>query len=272
MEESNDPKVEARWEEIWALLEEERTEDAIKLALSSLNELGDHPELRFLLGMGLMDAGELEAAIPEFEAVVEADPEWADARAALAWTLFRGCRFDDASRIVDEALALDPDLADAYQLRGLLAERDGDADAAGHAFARARRLDPERFPETYRMGEDEFLEVAQEAVQELDEKVLEVLEETAFFVQDVPAEELLRESDPPLDPQILGLFVGRSLIEQSVDESGTLPNTMYLFQRNLEREATTRELLEEEIRITVLHEIAHHFGWDEEELEARGFA
>jgi predicted Zn-dependent protease with MMP-like domain len=47
---------------------------------------------------------------------------------------------------------------------------------------------------------------------------------------------------------------------------------MFLFQRNLEREATSRQELEDEIRITVLHEIAHHFGWNEEELEARGFA
>jgi predicted Zn-dependent protease with MMP-like domain len=47
---------------------------------------------------------------------------------------------------------------------------------------------------------------------------------------------------------------------------------MYLFQKNLERAAASREELEEEIRITVLHEIGHHLGWDEEELEARGLA
>jgi predicted Zn-dependent protease with MMP-like domain len=93
------------------------------------------------------------------------------------------------------------------------------------------------------MDEDEFLEVAREAVAELDEKVLTVLEDTAFFVQDFPSDELLRGTDPPLDPQILGLFVGRSLLEQSVDETGTLPNAMFLFQRNLEREATSREVL-----------------------------
>jgi predicted Zn-dependent protease with MMP-like domain len=45
---------------------------------------------------------------------------------------------------------------------------------------------------------------------------------------------------------------------------------MYLFHRNLERAATTREELEEEIRITVLHEIGHHLGWDEKDLEERG--
>jgi predicted Zn-dependent protease with MMP-like domain len=269
---SDESKVEARWEEIWNLLQEERTEEAVALALQSLNDLGDQVEFRFLLGIALMDAGEVEAAVPELETAVEMDAEWADAHAALAWSLFRCCRFDDAARANDAALALDPDLADAHQLRGLLTERAGDADASVVAFAHARRLDPERFTEPYPMDEDEFLEVAREAVAELDEKVLTVLEETAFFVQDFPSDELLRGTDPPLDPQILGLFVGRSLLEQSVDETGTLPNAMFLFQRNLEREATSRQELEDEIRITVLHEIAHHFGWNEEELEARGFA
>jgi predicted Zn-dependent protease with MMP-like domain len=122
------------------------------------------------------------------------------------------------------------------------------------------------------MDEEEFLEVAREAVRELDEQNLEVLEETSFFVQNVPARDLLVESEPPLDPQLLGLFVGRSLLEQSVHDSGALPNAMYLFQRNLERGASTRGELEEEIRITVLHEIGHHLGWGEEELEARGLA
>jgi predicted Zn-dependent protease with MMP-like domain len=93
-----------------------------------------------------------------------------------------------------------------------------------------------------------------------------------MFIQPFPSEELLRDDDPPLDPQILGLFLGRNLLEQSVQDSGTLPNSIYLFQRNIERTATSREELEEEIRITVLHEIAHHFGWDEAELEERGFA
>ena len=71
---------------------------------------------------------------------------------------------------------------------------------------------------------------------------------------------------------LLGLFVGRSLMDQSVQDSGALPNTLYLFQNNLERVASSREDLEEEIRITVLHEIGHHLGWDEDELAERGLA
>ena len=266
-----DARVREIWDEIWSLLEDGDAEKATSTALRALNE-EDRAEFRYLLGIGLLDLAEPEAAIPELEKACERDPAWVDPRTALAWAQFRVCRFDDAKASVEKALEGDDEIPEAHQLRGLLAERDEDDDTAALAFAEARRLAPDDFPDPYTMPEDEFLAVAQDAVRELEAPVLEVLEETAFFVQDVPAEPLLKEADPPLDPQLLGLFVGRSLLEQSVQDSGTLPNTMYLFQRNLERVAGTREELEEEIRITVLHEIGHHLGWGEEELEARGLA
>jgi len=265
-------RLEEVWDEVWSLLEEGSSEAAASTVLSILNQEGDAPELRYLLGVSLMDLDEVEAAIPEFESATTQDPGWPDASAALAWAYFRACRFDDAQEAVSATLATDPGLAELHHLQGLLAERRGESESSASSFAEARRLDPDRYPEPIRMDEEEFLEVAREAVRELDERILEVLEETSFFVQDVPARELLAESDPPLDPQLLGLFVGRSLLEQSLQDSAVLPNTMYLFQRNLERAASSREELEEEIRITVLHEIGHHLGWDEEELEAKGFA
>jgi predicted Zn-dependent protease with MMP-like domain len=57
-----------------------------------------------------------------------------------------------------------------------------------------------------------------------------------------------------------------------VQDSGAMPNTLYLFQNNLERLCTTRAELEEEIRVTALHEIGHHLGWDEDDLAERGLA
>ena len=268
----DDARIDEIWDEIWAFLEEGRSEEAVARALRALNEEGDEPEIRYLLGVGLLDANEPEAAMPELEQAVSASPDWAEAHAALGWARFRSGEIEAATESADDALRLTSNLPDAHELRGLLAERAGDDDRARRELAIARRLDSDRYPKPIEMSEDEFLAVAQDAVAELDDDIKEILEETSFFVQPFPADELLRESDPPLDPQILGLFVGRSLLERSVAESGTMPNTMYLFQRNLERSAATREELEEEIRITVLHEIGHHLGWDEEELEARGLA
>jgi len=264
--------MEAICEEIWNLLEDGDTATAVRRTIQALNEDGEAPELRYLLGVGLLDYGEPEAAITELETATREIPDWSDAHSALAWANFRACRFEDIPEPLEAALESDPDNADGHQLRGLLAERAGDEPLAIVCFAEARRLDPERYPDPYEMSEEEFLTVAKEVVAELDEPIRKVLEETSFFVQPFPADDLLREGDPPLDPQLLGLFVGRSLLEQSTQDSGGLPTTMYLFQNNLQRSVESRKELEEEIRITVLHEIGHHLGWDEEELEERGLA
>jgi len=268
----DDARVQALWDEIWNMMEDGDTGAAVRRALKVLNDEGDAAELRYLLGVGLLDSGEPEAAVTELETATREIPDWSDAHSALAWANYRACRFAAIAEPLEAALDTDPDNADAHQLRGLLAERAGDEPLAIVCLAEARRLDPERYPEPYEMSEAEFLTVAQAVVAELDAPIREVLEETSFFVQPFPAEELLREADPPLDPQILGLFVGRSLLEQSTQDSGGLPNTMFLFQSNLQRSVESREELEDEIRITILHEIGHHLGWDEEDLEERGLA
>ncbi len=265
-------RIQFLWEEIWDLLESGRPDEAASAAMKGLGEVGEIAEMRFLLGVALLEMDEAPAATTELERAAEIDPSWAEAHEALAWARFRACDFEGAGDALAGALELDPELADSHQLRGLLAERAGDDTLVEEAFAEARRLDPERYPDPIEMNEDEFLAVAQHAVDELDPEIREVLEDTAFFVQPVPPDELLKDEDPPLDPQLLGLFVGHNLLEQTVHDSGRLPNTMYLFQKNLERAVSSREELEEEIRITVLHEIGHHLGWDEEELEKRGLA
>ncbi len=268
----SEDRIQVLWEEIWDLLETGRPDVAASSAMRGLGEFGEVPEMRFLLGVSLLEMDEVDAARRELEQATELDPSWGEAYEALGWARFRACDFTGAADAVAAALELEPELPDAHHLRGLLAERAGDDELAEEAFAEARRIDPERYPDPIEMDEEEFLEAAQEAVAELDEAIREVLEETAFFVQPIPSDELLKDADPPLDPQLLGLFLGRNLLEKSVQESGTLPNTMYLFQRNLERAASSREELEEEIRVTVLHEIGHHLGWDEDDLEARGLA
>lgn len=268
----DETRIEELWDEIWELLEAGRSDEAASASLRALSEDEDSPEFRYLLGISLLDLDEVHAATTELGRAVELAPDWAQARSALGWASFRACRFEDAREQVARALDAGPELAEVHQLEGLLAERGGDEDRALIAFAEARRLDSERYPDSFHLGADEFLEFAQRVVGELDEKVRRLLDDAPFFVQPFPSEELLTSEDPPLDPQLLGLFVGQSLLEQSVQDSGSLPNTLYLFQNNLERSAATRSDLEREIRVTVLHEIGHHLGWDEEDLAERGLA
>ncbi|MBU1902502.1 MAG: metallopeptidase family protein, partial [Proteobacteria bacterium] len=76
-----------------------------------------------------------------------------------------------------------------------------------------------------------------------------------------------------LDPDepLLGLYQGVSLMDRSVVDPPLFPDTIFLFQEPLEEMCETIEELEEEIEITVVHEIAHALGIDEERLAELGY-
>jgi predicted Zn-dependent protease with MMP-like domain len=71
--------------------------------------------------------------------------------------------------------------------------------------------------------------------------------------------------------ELLGLFRGVALIERSITAPPLYPDTIFLFQGPLEEMAETVEELEEQIEITVVHEVAHYIGMDEERLAELGY-
>jgi len=78
-------------------------------------------------------------------------------------------------------------------------------------------------------------------------------------------------SDPPLSPSILGVFRGAPLGDKaSPDPWSHFPSSIVLYQRNLERCASDRNELIEQIGVTLLHEVGHFLGLDEEALRERG--
>ena len=78
------------------------------------------------------------------------------------------------------------------------------------------------------------------------------------------------EDENPDDPDLYGLFEGISLIEGGPD-AGTLPNRIAIYRRPLEEDFPDPLELREEIRITVLHELGHYFGLDEDRLADLGY-
>jgi predicted Zn-dependent protease with MMP-like domain len=83
--------------------------------------------------------------------------------------------------------------------------------------------------------------------------------------------EIVVEEENPEDPDIFGLYVGIPLTDRH-DYAGVLPDKIEIYRIPLEAEfGHDPELLEEEIRITVVHEVAHHFGIDEERLAELGW-
>jgi predicted Zn-dependent protease with MMP-like domain len=84
--------------------------------------------------------------------------------------------------------------------------------------------------------------------------------------------EIVVEDENPDDPDLFGLYLGIPLTERG-DYIGVLPDKIAIYQRPLQEEfGGDPSVLEEEIRITVLHEVAHHFGIDEARLDELGWS
>jgi predicted Zn-dependent protease with MMP-like domain len=107
-----------------------------------------------------------------------------------------------------------------------------------------------------------FEEHVQRALESLPAELRKAMSNVEIVVEDENSE----------DPDIFGLYLGIPLTERH-DYTGVLPDKIAIYRAPLEEEfGDDPELLEEEIRITVLHEIAHHFGIDEDRLAELGWS
>ena len=84
--------------------------------------------------------------------------------------------------------------------------------------------------------------------------------------------EIVVEDENREDPDLFGLYLGVPLTDRGSSYAGVLPDKIAIYRLPLEDEfADDPHALEEEIRITVLHEVAHHFGIDENRLSELGW-
>ena len=96
--------------------------------------------------------------------------------------------------------------------------------------------------------------------------MLERLRNVPLIADDRPSEEMVRDGT---DPRILGLFHGVSM-PRRIDSRTGLSRHHPPFARNIERVSGDERELKEQIRVTVLHETAHYFGFDEDDLARLG--
>jgi len=82
---------------------------------------------------------------------------------------------------------------------------------------------------------------------------------------------LVEEEPPAEDPDLLGLYVGTPLTERDSGYTFLVPDQVFIYRGPLLRMCEDAEELAEEIEITVVHEIAHHFGIDDEQLHDWGW-
>lgn len=111
----------------------------------------------------------------------------------------------------------------------------------------------------------------EQALAELPEEFARFLEEVPVEVRDRPTAEQLRVLKGRPNDLLLGLYQGRPRTRRSVEDSGQMPDVIYLYQKNIETVCRSEQELIEQVRTTVLHEIGHHFGMDEEDLDELGY-
>ena len=258
--------------------DEGRLERAIDLARRGArlaHRSGDDPlagELALVQAAALNQLGRSREALERLETADKAIPDSPDVLLERASALLELSRFDEARAEADRAEALAPDAPWAHHLLGLLAEHRGDWGEARRRFEKAHRLEPEVFSLPVGLSHAEFERVVEEALEEIPEEVRRYLANVPISVEDLPDPEDLLGSDPPLSPGILGLFRGAPYGGKAAigDPWSHLPSSIVLYQKNLERYAHDRDELIDEIGVTLVHEVGHFLGLDEDELWDRG--
>ena len=123
----------------------------------------------------------------------------------------------------------------------------------------------------HRVSKAHFADLVEKAMRSLPAQFANFLQEVPIEVRDRPTRRELRDVGLEDDHLLLGLYHGRPRTLRSVMDSGTVPDVIYLFQECIELSCDSEEDLIEQVRTTVLHEIGHHFGMSEEDLEEAGY-
>lgn len=111
---------------------------------------------------------------------------------------------------------------------------------------------------------EEFEELVGEALDSIPEQLAAMMDNVVVLLEDEP---------PYDDPGLLGLYEGVPLVERAVSYIGDdlVPDTITIFRIPILRMCATREQVVHEVRVTVVHEIAHHFGIDDDRLHELGW-
>ena len=112
----------------------------------------------------------------------------------------------------------------------------------------------------------EFEESAIKALERLPKLIKRKMKNVAVVVEDQASQALLKEVGLGSPFELLGLYQGIPLDKRGFFYGNVLPDKITLFQIPIESRCKTREEVEEEVRVVVIHEVGHYFGLDDERL------
>ncbi len=224
-------------------------------------------DLAVLEAQALNDLGRSDEALERVDAALRIAPGRGDALHEKGVALFDLSRFADAKTVLEKALTIQPDDAYTHQMLGLTLEELGETAAADAELAKAVTLAPGELTPPVLISTADFQKEIDAVIATLPPDRKARVQSIKVEIEDLPEAADLKAVQPPFPPTILGLYrgpVGRT--PAPGDESPSI----VLYRKNLARAVKTRTELTEQIRDTLLHEIGHLEGLDEDDLRRRG--
>lgn len=228
-------------------------------------------DLAVLEAQALNDLGRSDEALARVSVALRIAPGRGDALHEKGVALFDLSRFNEARAVLQKALAIQHNDAYTHQMLGLTLEQLGDARAAEAELARAHELAPGELTDPVVIPVAEFQKEVDAVLASLPPARRVRVRAIKIEIADLPDPVDLAAVTPPFPPTILGLYrgpVGRAA--QLPPQPGDEPVSIVLYRKNLARAVKTRSELSEQIRDTLLHEIGHLEGLDEDDLRRRG--
>lgn len=111
------------------------------------------------------------------------------------------------------------------------------------------------------MSSERFEQLVGDALDRIPPKLASAIDNVVILVAD----------RDPEDPDVLGVYEGVALTERDTTYAGSLPDTITIFREPLLEMCQDEAELVEEVAVTVIHEIAHHFGIDDDRLHELGW-
>ena len=124
---------------------------------------------------------------------------------------------------------------------------------------------------------DYFDEQMDQVIARLPIKLRELLDQVPLYVEDYPSKKMRAEMGVRRRDELQGLYSGTALPDRTTDQGASVSEVIYLFREGILALSTTTDgqidelALREQIRVTLLHELGHHFGLNEQQLEELGY-
>jgi Flp pilus assembly protein TadD/predicted Zn-dependent protease with MMP-like domain len=224
-------------------------------------------DLAVLESQALNDLGRSDEALDRVDAALRISPNRGDAMHERGVALFDLSRFADAKTAFQKALQSQPQDAYTHQMLGLTLEQLGEIALADTEQRKALELAPHELSAPVLIPVDEFQKEIDSVVATLPPDRRAHVDKIRVEIADLPDPNDLKAVQPPFPPTILGLY--RGPVGRAPTASDEAPSIV-LYRKNLARAVKSRVELSEQIRDTLLHEIGHLEGLDEDDLRRRG--